>query len=112
MPNGSFVSPQNPARRGDIVCLFATGLGAINPPSATNAAGVAGQDVLASLVVGLNNQGVRVIGGSYAINMIGIYTVYFEVPSDSSVGAALPLALAVQSGGNLIFGNGSSMAVQ
>ena len=111
-PDGSFVSPQNPARRGEIVCMFATGLGAINPSAATNAAGVAGQDVLATLVVGLNNAGVRVVGGSYAVNMIGIYTVYFEVPQDSSVGAARPLALAVQSGGNLIFGNGSNMAVQ
>ncbi|MCP5112458.1 MAG: hypothetical protein GY953_16660 [bacterium] len=110
--NGSFVSPQNPAGRGEIVCLFATGMGAINPPSATNAAGVDGQEVLATLVVGVNNQGVRVVGGFYAINMIGIYTIYFEVPQDSSVGAALPLALAVRSGNTLIFGNGSSMAVQ
>ncbi len=112
-PDGSFVSPQNPARRGEILTLFATGLGPISPPSSTNAAGLPGQEVLADLVVGVNNAGVRVIGGEYAVNMIGVYAVYFQMPENTATGPNRPFALAVRTPDNqLIFANGSSIAIQ
>ena len=31
-PDGSVITPQNPAKRGDYVILYATGLGAVVPP--------------------------------------------------------------------------------
>lgn len=110
-PDGSFVSQENPARRGEIVYLFATGLGAVTPPAATNAAGQ-GQTVNAQVIVGVNNAGVRVLRAEYAVNMIGVYVVAFEVPADTTPGANRPLALAIVEGGQLIFGNGSSIPIQ
>jgi uncharacterized protein (TIGR03437 family) len=112
-PDGSFVSPSNPARRGETLCVFSTGLGATNPASGTNHAGIMGQAVQFDLVVGVNNEGVRVLGGEYAVNMIGVYAVYFEIPQDSGVGLNLPFALAIRvSDDELVFGNGSAIAVQ
>jgi uncharacterized protein (TIGR03437 family) len=111
-PDRSYVSPQNPVLRGETACMFGTGLGAVNPPAATNSAGFGGQQVLATLVVGVNHQGVRVVRGNYAVNMIGIYEVCFEIPLDATTGPARPLALAIQDNGSLIFANGSSIAVQ
>ncbi len=112
-PDGSFVSPENPARRGETLGLFCTGLGQVNPPSATNRAGLPEQMVPLDLVVGVNNEGVRVLGGEYAVNMIGVYVVYFEVPQDTTPGPAAPFALAVVApDGQLLFGNGSSIAIQ
>jgi uncharacterized protein (TIGR03437 family) len=111
-PNGTFVSPQNPARRGETVALFATGLGRVNPAAATNSPGISGQRALERLIVGVNNQGVRVVGAEYAINMIGVYVVYFEIPADTATGTNVPLALAAEQGGSLVFANGSSIAIQ
>ncbi|MCW5979332.1 MAG: Ig-like domain-containing protein [Bryobacteraceae bacterium] len=111
-PNGSYVSPQNPARRGEIIALFATGLGRVDPAAATNSVGIPGQRALERIVVGVNNQGVRVLRGEYAPNMIGIYIVFFEIPADTATGLNAPLALAVEQAGALVFANGSSIAIQ
>jgi uncharacterized protein (TIGR03437 family) len=111
-PNGTFASPQNPARRGEIVTLFATGLGRVDPAAATNSIGVPGQRVLERMVVGVNNGGVRVVSAEYAVNMIGVYAVSFEIPVDTAVGTTAPLALAADVGGSLLFANGSSIAIQ
>jgi uncharacterized protein (TIGR03437 family) len=111
-PNGSYVSPSNPALRGETLCLFATGLGTITPNGLTNAGGQ-GQEVNANLLIGVNNEGVRVIAAEYAVNLIGVYAVYFEMPTDTTTGSAQPLALAVVlDTGQLIFGNGSTIAIQ
>ncbi len=112
-PDGSFVSPENPAERGEILALFATGLGPVSPPSSTNAAGLPGQQVQADLVVGVNNAGTRVIGGEYAVNMIGVYVVYFELPQNTTPGPNRPFALAVRTADNqLIFANGSAIFIR
>ncbi|HEU0138427.1 MAG TPA: Ig-like domain-containing protein, partial [Bryobacteraceae bacterium] len=52
--DGSFVTPQNPARRGEILQVFATGLGAVTPSGVTGRAGVPGQEVVAPVIVGVN----------------------------------------------------------
>ena len=111
-PDGSLVSPQNPAARGEIVYLFATGLGATNPPIITNSPGIPGQEIAAEVVVGVNNGGVRVVSAEYIANAIGLYVVSFEIPENMVTGDAIPLALAVNLDGNMIFGNGSSIAIQ
>ncbi len=111
--DGSFVSPDNPIARGEIGGVFGTGLGPVLPATGTNQAGLPGQEVVANLVVGINNEGVRVVGGEYAINMIGVYVVYFEVPADTETGPARPLALAVRAADDsLIIGPGSTIAIQ
>src|SRR5581483_3179919 len=113
-PDGSFVSLQNPARRGEVIRMYATGLGQTTPPVGTNQVGIPGTDqpITASIVVGVNNGGVRVVSARYASNMIGVYEVAFEVPSDAPPGNDLPFAIAVVQGGNLVFGNGTTIPVQ
>ena len=111
-PDGSFVSPSNPARHGEILAMFVTGMGTITPPSATNAAGLPGQAVTRDIQVGINYAGVRTIGGEYAVNMIGVYVVLFEVPADAPSGAEIALGLSVTEGGDRVFANGSTLAIQ
>lgn len=110
-PDGSFVSQANRARRGEVVYLFATGLGAMSPRAATNALGQ-GQTVVAPLVVGVNNEGVRVLRAEYAVNMIGVYVVAFEVPATTTPGPNRPLVLAAVQGDQLIFSNGSTIPIE
>ncbi len=110
-PDGSFVSQENKARRGEVVYLFATGLGAMNPRAPTNALGQ-GQTVVAPLVVGVNNEGVRVLRAEYAVNMIGVYVVAFEVPATTTPGPNRPLVLAAVQGDQLIFSNGSTIPIE
>jgi uncharacterized protein (TIGR03437 family) len=110
--NGSAVSDANPANQGETVALVATGLGGVTPATSTNSVGTA-QKVAATLVVGVNNGGVRVIGGEYAANLIGVYLVYFEVPQNTTTGTARPLALGVRGPGDqIVWGNGSSIAIR
>jgi uncharacterized protein (TIGR03437 family) len=110
-PDGSYVSPTNPARRGEIVQAAVTGLGPTNPGSITNRVGLGGQSVVAPLVVGLNNQGVRVVSATYAPGLIGVYWVAFEIPADLTPGLYINLAVAAESPtGELVFGNGSNVA--
>jgi uncharacterized protein (TIGR03437 family) len=107
-PDGSFVTPENPARRGEQLRLIATGLGQVTPATGTNRTGIGGQQVIAGVVVGVNDSGVRVISAEYAENLVGAYVVTFEVPADTATGTNRNLGLAV--GDPLIFGNGSFIA--
>ena len=113
-PDGSYVTPDNPAKRGEIICLFATGLGAVNPPIGTNVRGLSNQQVVAEVIVGVNHAGTRLERAEYAPGVIGLYTVYFEIPADTATGPAQPLALAAKGAGDaqFIFGNGSTIAIQ
>jgi uncharacterized protein (TIGR03437 family) len=111
--DGSYVTPQSPARPGEILRLFATGLGQTSPATGTNRAGVPLQSVLATLVVGVNNEGVRVVSAEYMVGAVGIYVIAFQVPAPTAGGPNQPLALAVVGpDGNLIFGNASNFAIQ
>lgn len=110
-PDGSYVTPANPARRGEIVQAAVTGLGQTTPAAGTNRVGAVGQNVAAPLLVGLNDQGVRVVSASYAPGMIGVYWVAFEIPLDAVPGVFRNFAVAVENpGGELVFGNGSTIA--
>jgi uncharacterized protein (TIGR03437 family) len=113
-PDGSWVSLENPARRGEIIRMFVTGLGGTNPGVGTNQTSQPGVDAVVSapVVVGVNNAGVRVLSAMYARNLTGVYEVAFEVPSDTPGGGNIPLAVAVQQGDQLVFGNGSAIPVQ
>jgi uncharacterized protein (TIGR03437 family) len=95
--NGSFVSPTNPARGGDIIRMFATGLGVTSPA-------VAGTDdlapigatatVRAQLIVGVNNAGAPLIDAQLSPDLMGVYTVDFMVPTNAPQGNNIVLSLA------------------
>jgi uncharacterized protein (TIGR03437 family) len=94
--DGSYVTPDNPARRGEQLKMFVTGIGTGNPAIGTNRAGLGGQqpDAIIS-AVGVNNGGVRVIGSEYLPGAVGIYTITFEVPIDTAPGPYQNLGLIV-----------------
>lgn len=104
-PDGSYVTPTNPAKRGETVLLFVTGLGQVTPATATNRAGIPGQDVAAILIVGVNNGGAQLEFAQYMEGVVGVYVVAIQIPSDTLTGSAQPLAIAVASSSGNIFGN-------
>jgi uncharacterized protein (TIGR03437 family) len=112
-PDGSYVSPSNPALRGDVVCFFATGLGQVSPAASTNSIGVEGQMVLAPIDVGVNNAGVRLASATYSTGRIGVYQVCLEIPMDTATGPSQPIGLIIHdASGNSVFAQGTSIPIQ
>jgi uncharacterized protein (TIGR03437 family) len=115
-PDGSFVSLQNPARRGETIRMYATGLGPVTPTVGTNSTAVPGADSLVTgqLIVGVNNAGARVIGARLAPSLIGVYEVTFQVPNDAPAGNDVVLSLAVNVPGDSTtrFSAGNKIVIQ
>jgi uncharacterized protein (TIGR03437 family) len=115
-PDGSFVSLENPARRGEVIRVYVTGLGATAPVVGTNSIPIPGTDslVLGSLIVGVNNSGARVISARMAPTHIGIYEVAFQVDSNAPVGNNVVLSVAINpaDGSATQFSNGSKIPIQ
>jgi uncharacterized protein (TIGR03437 family) len=83
----SQVTPANPARPGEILVLYLTGLGATNPPVLTNQPGpIPAPLTVVNPSVGVDNAGMEVLGTAYAPNFLGLYQINFR------------LAASVQSG--------------
>jgi len=112
-PDGSQVSPTNPAQRGENIQLYITGLGQATPPIATGAAGVSGQAIVAPLIVGLNNGGVPLISAVYGPGLIGIYVVTLQVPEDTQTGPYQPIGIiAYDPANNADFGQATYIPIQ
>jgi uncharacterized protein (TIGR03437 family) len=115
-PDGTFVSLQNPARRGETVRVFATGLGATSPSMVTGSLPVPGADSLplGQIIVGVNNSGARVITSRVSPSLIGVFEITFEVPSDAPTGNDVVLNVAVNAVGETQtrFSNGSKLPIQ
>lgn len=95
--DGTLVSPTNPARVGETVIAYVTGLGPTNPPVATNSLPAFGvtSSVTGTVVVGVNNAGVPVTFAQLSQDLLGVYLVAFTVPP-----------LPSGSNGNLVFSIG------
>jgi uncharacterized protein (TIGR03437 family) len=124
-PDGSFASVSNPARAGEVMRMFVTGLGPTTPglftdefdplvPDASNNLVPENLVVNASVVVGVNNSGVLVVSAKYAYGMVGVYEVEFQVPANTATGNNAPFAVAVyqDQGTKLLFGNPSLIPIQ
>ncbi len=111
--DGSYVSTSNPARRGDVIRVYLTGLGQVTPSTATNRAGIAGQMVLAPIIVGVNNAGIPLGTAEYMPGVVGIYMVTFTVPVDAPSGSSIPLSFGVTApNGTNVYSNTSNLAIQ
>jgi uncharacterized protein (TIGR03437 family) len=113
-PDGTFATAANPARQGEIVRAYVTGIGPGQPAVSTNSPGIPGLQTQAQnpVIVGVNNAGVRVVSATLAENLIGIYEVAFEIPSGTAPGLNAPLGFAVDLNGQLVFANGSAIPIQ
>jgi uncharacterized protein (TIGR03437 family) len=112
-PDGSYVSPANPAQLGEDITIYVTGLGEVTPATATGEAGIPGQAVVAPLTVGLNHSGVPVISADYVQGMVGVYAVTLHVPANAVTGPAQPLdVVAFDSADHFYFSQAVSLPVQ
>ena len=110
--DGSYVSPTNPAQRGETIYVFATGLGQTTPPAVTNQPG-AGQSVTAGVLTGLNNKGVPHTTVQYAPGLVGVYTVAVQVPLNMEPGPHQPFGLILNdAAGTLYYAQSTSIPIQ
>jgi uncharacterized protein (TIGR03437 family) len=119
-PDGTFVSLANPARQGEIVRMYVTGAGPVQPALATDSVPVTGVDSLATgtVIVGVNNAGVHTVLTRASPNLIGVYEITFQVPTTATdpnlkPGNDVVLVLAINALGNPTqFSQASSMPIQ
>ncbi len=112
-PDGSQVSPTNPAQRGENIQLYITGLGQATPPITTGGAGLPNQPIVSSMIVGLNNGGVPLISAVYGPGLIGIYVVTIQVPANTQTGPYQPIGIiGVDSANNLYFAQPTYIPIQ
>jgi uncharacterized protein (TIGR03437 family) len=112
-PDGSHVSPTNPAQRGENIQLYITGLGQATPTIATGLPGVANQTIVSPLIVGLNNGGVPLISAVYGPGLIGVYVVTLQVPADTQTGPYQPIGvIAYDSANNAYFAQATYIPIE
>jgi uncharacterized protein (TIGR03437 family) len=96
-PDGTFVTLQNPARRGEAVTAFVTGLGPSIPAVGTGALPAPG--VIASpqyqVVVGMAGGGVPLIGAQLSPDRVGVWMVTFQIPAGVTTGNSVPFSISV-----------------
>jgi uncharacterized protein (TIGR03437 family) len=87
-PDGSFVGPSNPARHGETLIAYVTGMGATSPSLATNSLPAPGSTpaIQGTIIVGMNGNGVPLVGSSVSPDVVGLETVSFVVPSNTPSG--------------------------
>lgn len=114
---GEWVSKETPARKGDVVRLYVTGLGATLPAVAgTNSLPPFGDNAMAlgQIIVGVNNAGVRVVQSRLSPDLIGVYEIDFQIPNDAPSGDNVVLSVAVNAtdGSATQFSAGSRIPIQ
>ncbi|MFB3777782.1 MAG: hypothetical protein ACE141_09225 [Bryobacteraceae bacterium] len=94
--NGSLNASSNPARRGSIITLFATGEGQTSPP------GVDGKVItdqppkpLLPVSVQIGEQEAQVLEAGCAPGLAGVLLVKARVPASAAPGPAVPITLVV-----------------
>ena len=87
-PDGTFVTPANPARKGDTIIAYVTGLGTGDTSVGTNALPLPTAISMANntLVIGIANQGIPLISAQLSPDLVGVYLVSFQVPTTEAVG--------------------------
>ena len=103
-PDGSIVSLQNPARRGEFVRIYITGVGPMQPALVTGQLPTPGVDSIPvdpnQVVVGLNGNGVGAVTVRAAPDLLGVAIVAFQVPIDATPSNNGVLAVGVTALGN------------
>jgi uncharacterized protein (TIGR03437 family) len=87
-PDGSFVTAQNPARRGETLIAFVTGLGATTPSVATNSVAIPGSTTTpqGTIIVGFAANGIPFTSAVMSPDLIGVFEVAFQIPTNAPTG--------------------------
>ncbi len=101
-PDGTWVSPSNPARRGETLVAFATGLGPSDQSIATNALPVPGSSAspTSQIIVGMAGAGVPFISANLSPDLIGVWEVTFQVPGSAPSGNNVTFSISVVPAGS------------
>lgn len=111
-PDGSYISAGNPARLGENIRVFAAGLGQTSPSTGTNQVGGRDQNVSATVIAGINNEGVRMISAKLVEGSVGVYIVEMEIPANTTTGAARNVAIAATGADGVAVFAGSTIPIQ
>ncbi len=84
----SVITTSNPAVPGEYVDIFCTGLGAVNPPAASGAAGPVSpiSNTVATPTVTLAGQAITPVFSALAPGYVGLYQVAFQIPANAPAG--------------------------
>ena len=96
--DGSLVSNNNPARRGSIVSIYATGLGAVDPPVTSGDVGNAIEPLNRTLLtpmVRFDNYDGEVLYSGLAPGFAGLYQINVKVPAGVSSAYNIPVSLVI-----------------
>ena len=113
--NGVLVTPSNPAKRGEIVEVFATGLGVLNPAVATGAGNpssppAVSTDKFADVLIDGESvasfSGISFAGG--APGFVGLNQINVLIPFDATTGSSVPIQIASSWG----YSNFANIAIQ
>lgn len=97
--DNSLIASDSPAARGEVVVLYATGLGAVSPPSITGQPAANAEPLsrtVSTPVVTIGGAGAQVLFSGLAPNFVGLYQMNVVVPQNSKVGN---VPVIVQAGG-------------
>jgi uncharacterized protein (TIGR03437 family) len=91
----TLVSAASPAKRGETVLLFLTGLGAVTPPSPDGAAASSTQlsTVNADVKVYVGGRQAAIVFKGLAPGLAGLYQINFTIPASAPTGSSQPLAI-------------------
>ena len=93
--DGSPVSPSNPAQRGEVVILYATGLGQVTPFVPTGARPTSTATTLAGAVVTIDNIAVLPEFSGLAGCCVGLNQVNVRIPGNTRLGTDVSVVLTV-----------------
>jgi uncharacterized protein (TIGR03437 family) len=104
--DGSFVSLANPARRGETITAFVTGLGPTTPPVSTNQIPPRGAVATVNGTV-ITGVGVGGVAPLYSIpqltaDLVGVYQVSFVIPANVSSGNNVGFSIGVIPAGSSV----------
>ena len=105
--------PSRPAHPGEVVKIFANGLGAVDNPIATGSASDVPALLLHTLKVVIGGEEVDPMFAGLAAGVVGLDQLNVQLPDDVSTGSNIPVYLKVSlSDGSTVTSNQVTMAIQ
>lgn len=98
-PNGSVNDRNNAVAPGQVISVYATGLGAVTPEIATGMAAPEGEDnlreVVAEVTARIGGEDAEVLFAGLAPGFVGLYQVNIRVPQSVTPGIIVPIELTI-----------------
>jgi uncharacterized protein (TIGR03437 family) len=92
--DGSVVSQQNPARADEVVVMYATGLGLLNPPLATGAPSAGNQTAVPATVT-VDGVTAQVLFSGTTPGLVGLNQINFRIPAGTRTANNIPVVVTI-----------------